>query len=311
MDKALVLSSNLDLMTLGDVMVKSGFFQDSNQAAQAVVKILAGQELGIGPIASMTGINVIKGRVTLSANLIAAAIKRTGRYNYRVRKQDNDGCEIEFFEGGQSIGVSSFTKQDAQAAGLLAGDNWRKYPRNMYFARAISNGAKWFCPDVFSGPVYTPDEMGAEIDPESGEVIEYPAQPEPEPEPKKTKGKLSRPMTPEQIKQAVVKKANGKRNPITDDQLDYVASSLSKACGGDDKKRHTVTKYLLGKESLKDLTTGEASALIDWIGAKAETDYEPNPDSVKEIELIIRQFQVEAGQAEMFPAQTGGAAYAE
>lgn len=184
MDKALVLNDNLDLMTLGDVMVKSGFFQDSHQAAQAVVKILAGQELGFGPIASMTGINVIKGRVTLSANLIAAAIKRTGRYNYRIRKQDNDGCEIEFFEAGQSIGVSAFTRQDATAAGLLAGDNWRKYPRNMYFARAISNGAKWFCPDVFSGPVYTPDEMGAEIDAETGEVIEYPAEPvQPEPEP--------------------------------------------------------------------------------------------------------------------------------
>jgi len=169
--KALSLRGDIDLMTLGDVMVQSGFFQDSRQAAQAVVKILAGRELGFGPIASMTGVNVIKGRVTLSANLIAAAIKRSGRYNYRVTKQDDKGCTVEFFEGGQSIGQSTFDEADAKAAGLAAGDNWRKYPRNMYFARAISNGAKWFCPDIFGGPVYTPDEMGAVEDQETGAVV--------------------------------------------------------------------------------------------------------------------------------------------
>jgi hypothetical protein len=29
----------------------------------------------------------------------------------------------------------------------------------MLFARAISNGVKWYTPDVFSGPVYTPEEF--------------------------------------------------------------------------------------------------------------------------------------------------------
>jgi hypothetical protein len=29
----------------------------------------------------------------------------------------------------------------------------------LFFARAISNGVKWFCPDVFAGPVYVPEEM--------------------------------------------------------------------------------------------------------------------------------------------------------
>jgi hypothetical protein len=29
----------------------------------------------------------------------------------------------------------------------------------MLFARAISNGVKWYTPDVFAGPVYVPEEM--------------------------------------------------------------------------------------------------------------------------------------------------------
>ena len=36
----------------------------------------------------------------------------------------------------------------------------------MLFARAISNGVKWFCPDVFAGPVYTPEEMANDSAPQ-------------------------------------------------------------------------------------------------------------------------------------------------
>jgi hypothetical protein len=184
-DLAPASTGELTTMELGKMLAQSGYFQDATQAAQAVVKVLAGRELGLGPIASMTGIYIVKGRVTLSANLIAAAIKRSHRYDYRVRHMDDKGCEIEFFQGQTSLGVSTFTEVEAKAAGLAGGDNWRKFPRNMYFARAISNGAKWFCPDIFAGAVYTPDEMGATVSPE-GDVIDVgPATPvrESRPEP--------------------------------------------------------------------------------------------------------------------------------
>lgn len=170
-------TENVDgMMRLGSLLAQSGYFTDSREAAQAVTKMMAGAELGFGPIASMTGINIIKGKVTLSANLIAAAIKRSGRYNYRVRKMTDSECEIVFYEGKEEIGVSTFTAKDAANAGLM-GDNWRKFPRNMLFARAISNGAKWYCPDLSGGPLYTPDELGVVVDGETGEVIDAPAPP--------------------------------------------------------------------------------------------------------------------------------------
>jgi hypothetical protein len=59
----------------------------------------------------------------------------------------------------------------------LSGDNWKRYPRNMLFARCISNAARWFCPSVFGGPVYTPDELGAAVDPEEGNVIDVSPEP--------------------------------------------------------------------------------------------------------------------------------------
>ena len=180
------LTTQLDVMELGNVLSRSGYFKDATDAAQAVVKILAGQELGFGPVASMTGIFIVKGRVTLSANLIGAAIKKSGRYDYIVQRLDDAQCDINFYSVGrgteaQKIGVSSFTIEDARRAGLVSGDNWKKYPRNMLFARALSNGAKWFCPDVFAAPVYTPDEVGVPVDGDTFEVIDVTPEPEAEP----------------------------------------------------------------------------------------------------------------------------------
>ena len=37
-----------DTMRLGEVLARSGYFADSREAAQAVVKVLAGSELGFG-----------------------------------------------------------------------------------------------------------------------------------------------------------------------------------------------------------------------------------------------------------------------
>ena len=176
MNQALTVVNDMDVMSLGSVLSKSGYFQDAREASQAVVKVLAGREMGFGPIASMTGINIIKGRVSLGANLIAAAIKRSGRYDYRVKVMTDVECTVEFYERvdgkREIIGVSTFTIADARKAGT---QNIDKFPRNMLFARTVSNGAKWFCADVFGGPVYTPDELGAIVNGDTLEVSSIPA----------------------------------------------------------------------------------------------------------------------------------------
>jgi hypothetical protein len=160
------------VLALGRVLADSGYFADAAGAAQAVVRILAGRELGFGPIASMTGIFLVKGRITLSANLMAAAIRRSAKYNYNIKHLDDTRCEIAISRGRDVIGVSTFTIEDAKRAGLTSGANWRSYPKNMLFARAISNATRWFAPDLLGGePVYSPDELGAEVDPETGEVL--------------------------------------------------------------------------------------------------------------------------------------------
>lgn len=150
-------------------LYKSNYFTDARSEAQAIVKVMAGAEIGLPAFASMTGIHIIQGKPTLGANVIATLIKNDPRYNYRVTELSDTICRIEFFENGEPCGVSEFTAQDAKKAGTK---NMDKFPKNMLFARAISNGAKWFTPGIFGGaPVYTPDELGADVD-EDGNVVE-------------------------------------------------------------------------------------------------------------------------------------------
>lgn len=170
-DKAIVRLNYDQIKGYSRVFYESGLFSDIKGEAQAMVKVVAGQEMGIGPIAAMTSIHIIKGRITLSANLIASRIRQSDNYDFKVIEMDNDKCEIAFTREGEELGRSLFTTEDAEKAGLVHGDNWKHYPKNMLYARAISNGAKWYCPDIFSGPVYTPDELGADVDGETGEII--------------------------------------------------------------------------------------------------------------------------------------------
>ena len=166
-ERALVTTSFEETSQVANAMVRSGFFKDAKNADQALIKIWAGRELGIGAVEAMRGIYIIEGNLTPSAGLTASLVKRSGKYNYRVKVQTDTACEIEFFEGGQSVGVSTWTMDDAKRAGLATKANWTKGPSDMLFARAMTRGCRRFCPDVFGGSIY---DQGEFIDAEVSEV---------------------------------------------------------------------------------------------------------------------------------------------
>lgn len=155
--------AQLDPMTTAQIFRASGMFPDIQSEAAAATKIIIGRGLGIGDFDAMSGLHIIKGKAVLSSNLMAAAIKRSGKYDYRVVQSDDTVCTIDFYSGGQKIGSSSFSVEDAKRAGL-GGDNWRKYTRAMLFARCISAGYKTHCPDALgAAPVYVEAHGETEI----------------------------------------------------------------------------------------------------------------------------------------------------
>jgi hypothetical protein len=178
---------------LAKAFVTSGYFTDTRQMAQAIVKIQAGRELGLAPVFAMQNINLIRNRLCSSANTLALLVKRSGKYNYRIKEHTDSACSITFYEDGKDVGESTFTIEDARRADLIKPDSgWVKYPRAMLFSRAISQGARIYCPDAIGG-IYTdeemrsipprPEEEAVQEAPAAEVVVETPAAEPPAPRP--------------------------------------------------------------------------------------------------------------------------------
>lgn len=332
-----IIQSYSDMEDVAKALVQSGFFQDTRSISQAIVKILAGREVGIGPFASMRGVHIIKGNPSYNANVMASLVKSSGKYNYHVVTLDDTKCEIAFSEKidghWETVGTSTFTIADARKAGT---QNIDKFPRNMLFARAMSNGVKWFCPDVMNGQTaYVPEEMGL-IETEDSvddnfvdaaditDVTPDTEQPKPRdlthelnvalgftdedenppaPEPKESqKPKTARPLAPATLMDMLKRKAA--KAPASSLAMDnQIRKALQNYFHGDEDKRHALQNYLLGVPNLNSKTLPAdakmKSAIFDWL--KIEDAYMPDGTPVLVIDKNAAE-EIELIMAELDPS---------
>lgn len=152
----------------GSSVFKSGGTRLSTE--EIFVVIMAGQEYGWGPAASMSNLNLMDGRPELSADAQARFIKAGGKYEYRVTEHTDEACELTILDAktGEIIGVERYTMDDAKRMGVkmtTSGGrptNWAKVPRNMLFARCVSNACAFHCPDAVPMRTYTVGEIDSE-----------------------------------------------------------------------------------------------------------------------------------------------------
>lgn len=279
------ISTMDDLARVAKLFADSGYFKDSKDAAQAGIRILAGLECGFGAFASMAGVHIIQGKPTLSANLMANAVKRSGRYNYRVTNHDDQGCTIEFFERWdgkwQGVGESSFTLEDAKKANLLNNPTWKNYPRNMCFARAMSNGVRWYCPDALGINAYTPEELGANVN-EDGEIIEVVAQ---------SSASQTKPETnAHEVEAEFPEDPPWAEEMITARQTQALAILLTNAGFKTDEQGksegRSFVAFVAGYEgelkSVKDLTKQQAKDVLDALGTGENGNYRSDDSKVQQ-----------------------------
>ena len=129
--------------------------------ADILAIIMTGVELGLSPMQSVRGIQIIRGCPTLSADAMGALVKRhPGVCEYLiVRELTENACVIETKRKGEPEAQRhSFTREDARIAGLLGGENWRKYPKAMLHAHCLAGICRSVYPDLVPG-MCIPEEL--------------------------------------------------------------------------------------------------------------------------------------------------------
>jgi hypothetical protein len=185
------------LFKLAEPLVKSGFLPDYIKTpGQAVAIIMAGREMGVQPMQSLRSINLVKGKITINADLQLALFVRDGG-RFKWLKDDINGAELWLRHPSGNEYTASFSQADAKTAGLWgkAGTPWQLHPRPMMRARTITGGMKAVGYEPVSGayddvsgelpgapvPAYEPVvrvgidpvvETGEVVDPETGEVVQ-------------------------------------------------------------------------------------------------------------------------------------------
>lgn len=124
-----------------------------------LVTILAGRELGLGPMAAIRGIHVIEGKPTMSADLMVGLVKRSNACEwFRVVESTPTKAVYETKRKGEPQPTRmTWTIEQAKLAGVASKDNWRKYPDAMLRARCASALARAVYPDLLAG-CYESDE---------------------------------------------------------------------------------------------------------------------------------------------------------
>lgn len=170
-----------DVFKIASAVAKSGLYglRDPNQA---YVIIAMGVEMGLTPMQSLRGIYCISGKPVLSADLIVALVRNSGLAAFfEVEQADAKGCTyVTRRADSDREHRFTFKLEDAQRAGLLGNNTWKKYPDRMCRARAAVALARQEYPEVCLG-LYTADELSdgkvGDVEPPQSGAIELDVEP--------------------------------------------------------------------------------------------------------------------------------------
>lgn len=136
--------------TMAEQAVASKMYRGIGEKAGVMMIMLAAREMGISPMAALNGgLNIINGKVEISARMMSALIRRAG-HSLETKEETDESVTVrgKRSDNGNEQTVT-FTIKDAQKAGLVkAGGGWTKFPKDMLFARALSRLARQLFSDV-------------------------------------------------------------------------------------------------------------------------------------------------------------------
>lgn len=130
--------------------------------ADITAAILAGQELGLQPMATLRSIDVIQGTPALRAHAMRGLVQSRG-FSVEVVESDDTHCVVRGkrnpVDAWQTV---EWTLDRAKKMGLTDKDQWKKQPRTMLIARATSEMCRLIAADVLYAMPYSAEELDGE-----------------------------------------------------------------------------------------------------------------------------------------------------
>lgn len=126
--------------------------------------ILAGQELGLQPMATLRSMDVIQGTPALRAHAMRGLVQSRGHAIQLVESTDKLCTMRARRKGEDEWQEVTWTIEQAQQLGLLGKDQWKKQPKNMLVARCTGAICRLVAADVLYAMPYAAEELEGDSD---------------------------------------------------------------------------------------------------------------------------------------------------
>src|SRR5512139_132850 len=150
-----------EVWSLAEKLAKSSLLPEAlrNKVPEVMMQLMAGQELGLAPMASLRSFSIINGKPVMSADAMVAIVLGSGKAEYFRRVEESDErVTYATKRKGEPERRCTWTMDMAKKAALHQKENWRGYPRAMLASRAKSELARDVYSDVLAG-VFSADEV--------------------------------------------------------------------------------------------------------------------------------------------------------
>lgn len=137
--------------------------------ADITAAILAGQELGLQPMATLRSVDVIQGTPGLRAHAMRGLVQSHG-HSVQLVESSPTHCVMRGRRKGEQEWQSvEWTIERASQLGLTGKDQWKKQPQTMLEARATGQICRLIASDVLHAMPYASEELDGS--PDSGPSI--------------------------------------------------------------------------------------------------------------------------------------------
>jgi hypothetical protein len=147
---------------VAETISKSGLApSEMNSPQKLLVSMMHGASLGLSAMQSIQNIHVIKGKPTLSADLMGAIVRQSAACEY-LRETEATPTRVTMTAARADDPSHEYsrtwTMEDAKRANLGNSGTWKAYPRQMLRARCLSEICRAVFPEVVGG-FYVPGEV--------------------------------------------------------------------------------------------------------------------------------------------------------